>query len=113
MPSHGSKANAAGGMDYEVIISIEDDMLYYSLPNLPLNRLDTVRWSCSRGPFAIQFDTVSPLPLAALQATESTEQQSVWPEAQPGTYSYACSVYDRRTERVYLDAACPAIIIQR
>ncbi len=106
-------ANAAGGTDYEVIIGIKNDMLYYSLPNLPLNRVDTVKWSCSNGPFAIQFDAVSPLPLVALQATESTKPQSVWPQAQPGTYSYACSVYDRGTDRVYLDAACPAIIIQR
>ncbi len=98
-----------------VTINIVDGELTYDFPKrrLSLTEKDTISWTCQNRPFAIQFVGISPLVEAEIQAVDHTSSVSVRADAQQGTYAYACAVYDSVANAVYLDAACPAIIIQR
>ncbi len=77
-------------------------------------REDTITWTCHNGPFAIQFPGMSPLQGADFQSDNPSNpslEVAVRANAQSATYSYACAVFDNATQKVYMDAACPAIII--
>jgi len=101
--------------DKPVTIDIRDGELTYDFPKrrLSLAGKDTISWTCSGRPFTIQFVGISPLVMGEIRAFDHTSQVSVRVDAQQGTYAYACAVCDIAANEVYLDAACPAIIIQR
>ncbi len=96
-----------------VTIGIAGGELTYDYPNRRLTMADSISWICPNRFFAIQFFGISPLDVGEIQAFNQTQQVSVRAGAAPGSYTYACAVYDDGTKQVYLDAACPAIIIQR
>jgi hypothetical protein len=72
---------------------------------------DTVVWSCNKGPFIIQFLTQTPFAAKTMISGGSPHKKSarVREKAKRGAYKYAVAVY--ANGRIYLDANCPAIII--
>ncbi len=93
-------------------ISVTDGQISYDAPNLRAFPGELITWTCSKGPFALQFLEISPLPLTDYQGNPAKPVSDTI-VAEHGTYSYACAVYDPEAHEVYMDAACPAIIIQR
>jgi hypothetical protein len=75
-------------------------------------RGNTICWTCGQGPFAIQFLGISPLNKADDRSHRDEPQKlclKVRADAQSGVYPYACAVC--ADGQVYMDASCPAIII--
>jgi len=87
-----------------------DGKLEYNDDALKARRGQKVTWECEY-PFAIQFRDISPLDEGSSPHPGNRGQMkgTVKKVIAPGTYKYACAVYANGT--VYLDAACPAIII--
>jgi hypothetical protein len=82
-------------------ISIEIDVstgaFQYRRKFVHLKQGDTIDWTCNQGPFAIQF------------VGRTQPGQTVRQNAQADLYRYAVAVY--ANDKVYLDAECPAIIM--
>lgn len=94
----------------KIDVTVRGDHIRYSDDALHATKNDTITWECSEGSLAIQFLGVSPLHAANLRsAGKNPLPAPVRMDAQPGNYSYACAVCFN--DHVYLDAACPAIII--
>jgi hypothetical protein len=84
--------------------------LAYDNENYRAKHGQILTWG-SEFPFTIQFRDKSPLDEGGNPHHENNKRMhgTVKKNAGPGTYTYACAVY--ANDRVYLDAACPAIII--
>ena len=84
--------------------------LEYSDDALKAKRGQQLTWECEY-PFAIQFRDISPLDEGSSphHANRGQMKGTVKKVIDTGTYKYACAVYANGTG--YLDAACPAIII--
>ena len=99
--------------DYgHVTIEIERNSgnMIYSPALLRVRREDEIVWECD-SPFAIQFTGASPCVGADYRSGANQEdKRRVRTDAQPGAYPYACAVY--AYSQVYMDAACPVIIIE-
>ena len=69
-----------------------------------------VTWAC-KYPYAIQFRHTSAINEGSRPVKESNGvmKGTVKMDIKSGTYTYACALY--ADGNVYLDAACPAIII--
>jgi plastocyanin len=96
-----------------VEILVEGGRMTYSPSFIRAFSGDQITWICNRGPFAIQFLGISPFPYTDYQGSPTQSVRDTIAVQQTGTYSYACAVYDPETQEVYMDATCPAIIIQR
>ena len=94
-------------------IQIEVDAfgnLTFSTHKYHAKRGDMVTWTCNGNPFTIQFIKISPLEWASGRHRDSGALAgTVQSETSKGTYEYACAVCIGG--EVYMDAACPAIII--
>ncbi|MDM7995537.1 MAG: hypothetical protein QUT30_07630 [Acidobacteriota bacterium] len=88
-----------------------DGKLEYSNDAFKAERGQKLTWQCEH-PFAIQFRDISPLDegRSPHPADRGQMKGTVKRAMAPGEYKYACAVYSNGT--VYLDAACPAIIIE-
>ena len=105
------QVNKAVKVIKSVLIEIDaaSDNLKYTPAQLRAWRNDDIDWQCGY-PFAIQFTGASPCVAAGYQSGgPQAARGKVRADAQPGTYPYACAVY--ANDKVYLDAACPVIII--
>jgi len=60
-------------------------------------------------PFAVQSKGVSPLEQADIPGIHGSPRVRVRGDAEPGVYSFACALY--ANNRIYMDAACPAVIV--
>ncbi len=77
---------------------------------LRANKGDAVQFSSAIGTaFAVQFRGMSPLVRSYFQSDKPIDVD-VHPGAAGGTYPYACAMLGS-DGRIYLDSACPAIII--
>jgi hypothetical protein len=94
-----------------VHITIKDGRLKISPYHLKTQNSDTVIWDCNKGPFAVQFLERSPFSESTFISGRSRHQKSakVRSRARKDSYEYAVAVY--WNGRIYLDANCPAIII--
>jgi plastocyanin len=91
----------------EIIPGAKGD-LSYTPALLHASRGNTIEWTCGNSrPLAIQFTRTSPLIRAEFHSGDP--DLKVRPDAKPGAYRYAVAVF--ADGKVYLDAACPAIII--
>jgi plastocyanin len=75
---------------------------------------DTVQWTCSDGPIAILFKEGTPCDQMDARSANGTGPFFTIPlnvrtDAQPGHYHYAVAAYV--SGQVYLDAACPELIV--
>jgi hypothetical protein len=87
-------------------IALEGNELVYHPPLLHAGKGSSIEWICD-APFVIQFKGISPLERSEFRSGDT--RIPVRPDAAPGPYEYAVAVYAEG--RVYLDASCPAIII--
>ena len=98
------------GKEKPVKIWVTNNKIHYNPSNRDAHRGDEIVWTCEGGSFAIQFLEASPVELPEANSNNSNPvKRSVRADAQAGTYWYACAVYVGN--QVYLDANCPAIII--
>jgi hypothetical protein len=75
---------------------------------------DTVQWTCNDGPIAILFKEGTPCNQMDARSTSTSrpfdsEVLNVTSGAVPGHYHYAVAAYVGG--KVYLDAACPELIV--
>ena len=92
-------------------IDVSTGVFRYQKKFVHVKQGDTIDWTCNQGPFAIQFIGRSPFDGASFQFRQGRTQpsQTVRQNAQAELSRYAVAVY--ANDRVYLDAECPAIII--
>ena len=90
-----------------VDIAIVNGELQYHPAVLHVVHGDSIAWSCGSGAFVIQFTGISPLEGAEFRPHDPP--LPVRMEAASGTYPYAVAVYADGI--VYVDAACPIIIV--
>lgn len=101
----------ASGKEKPVRISVSNGTIHYDHPKRDAHRGDVIAWSCDDGPFAIQFLGISPVETAEARSEGRGQvvKRPVRADAEAGTYLYACAVCVG--DQVYIDANCPAIII--
>ena len=94
-----------------IVIDENTGAIQYQKKFVHVKRGETIDWTCNQGPFSIQFIGQSPFDSANFQFKQGRTQpsQTVRLNAQADLYRYALAVYT--SEKVYLDAECPAIII--
>ena len=94
-----------------IVIDENTGAIQYQKKFVHVKRGETIDWTCNQGPFAIQFIGQSPFDSTNFQFKQGRTQPSqiVRQNAQDGLYRYGVAVY--ANDRVYLDAECPAIII--
>ena len=92
-------------------IEVNAGAIEYSKKFIHVKQGDTLDWTCNQGPFAIQFIGKSPFRRANFKFKKGRAQPSktVRQNAEADLYRYAVAIY--ANEQVYLDAECPAIII--
>ena len=102
------------GQDVDIYISISSASgeIAYSSEEQHVYKGYSVTWKCE-SPFAVEFIEEDPLEQtdrrSAPKGTSHEVGAKVRGDARPGKYKYACAVFSE--EQVYLDAACPVIII--
>lgn len=92
-----------------VRIEVRNETINYYPHKCHARRGDIIAWKCADGPFAIQFFGVSPIDTVEAQSENNEVNKPVRQEIQVASYPYALAVY--ANNKVYLDASCPAIII--
>lgn len=92
-------------------IDVSTGAIEYRKKFVHVKQGDTIEWTCDQGPFAIQFIGRSPFDSANFQFKQGRNQprQAVRQNAHADLYRYAVAVYANGP--LYLDAECPAIII--
>lgn len=100
------------GENHTIEIFAKNNRIDYSEEQCHVKRGDEITWTCADGPFAVQFLKDSPVTtLAARSQGKAPVKKAVGPAVRADTYSYACSVFVEKENQVYLDARCPAIIV--
>lgn len=95
-----------------ISISVSDGLIVFTPSKYRAQPGESVSWTCAEGPFAVQFFGISPLETCDAQSERGNQAHgSVRRDAVAGIYPYACAVF--ADGRVYLDANCPAIIIDQ
>ncbi|NLV29777.1 MAG: hypothetical protein GXY47_01370 [Acidobacteria bacterium] len=95
-----------------ISISVSGGLIVFTPSKYRAHPGGSVSWNCAEGPFAVQFFGVSPLETCDAQSEAGNQaSRAVRRDAVAGTYPYACAVFAEG--RVYLDANCPAIIIDQ
>jgi hypothetical protein len=94
----------------DINIRVDANGIEYDNKEYIAKRGQQLTWACIY-PFTIQFRDVSPLEEGGSPHHESNRlmKGNVKKVVAKDKYKYACAVY--ANDRVYLDAACPAIII--
>ena len=114
-----------------VVLGIENNNLTCTPAVLHVTRNANIEFSSQMGEaFAIQAKGVSPLVKADIRSVPSSPIDPSSPKArasvapisvhrpitvavradvEPGVYSFACALY--ANEQIYMDAACPAVIV--
>ncbi len=98
---------SARGSKPPVDIAIVNGELQYRPAVFHVVRGDLITWTCGSGAFVIQFTGISPLERSEFRPNDPP--LPVRMEAAPGAYPYAVAVCAEG--KVYLDAACPIIIV--
>lgn len=81
---------------------------------LHAKRNQTILFTPEKFPFLIQIKGISPLDAAEIWSDgEAPAVARVRDDADLGVYSFACAICDPQTGRIFLDAGCPSIIIDR
>ncbi len=90
---------------------IQGGKLKYYPEELHRKRGEKILWACDSNPFAIQFLDSELLDegTGSHHGNSGVLRGTVKKDAKHGLQRYACSVY--ASGQVYLDAKCPAIII--
>jgi hypothetical protein len=108
---HIERRNIVADEKPNIQIEVDPDgnMKYYP-KEFHTKRGKKIIWTCDNHPFAVQFLNISPLEWTGPQHNNAgVLAGTVKNNTKFDTYMYACAVY--ASGQVYLDAACPAIII--
>ncbi|MEP6714381.1 MAG: hypothetical protein ABJC09_02330 [Terriglobia bacterium] len=98
-----------------ISVSPEGDFSYH--PSVKrLRHGQSVRWTCEQGPFTIAFRVGTPFDKVHYEAERGESSwavttREVHEERRAGHFHYAVALYCLAVERVFLDAACPEIIV--